>query len=207
MSVGQRIKQVRTGRKLTMEAFGKQIGVTRNSISMIEAGKNNPSDQTIRSICREFNVSETWLRTGTGAVSEIVPDDELTNILQEYGLPMYMRDLFLRYGSLPIAAQEAFRVFVRGLVAEIMDEQAKDVSGTNATIGLPVSEMPEEAPEDERLSEEEIEERVEAYRQLLKGEQRLKRQLETEMKLSGIAVDAFGSSGSSGGSGINGKVG
>lgn len=28
--------------------------------------RKNPSDRTIADICREFNVSETWLRTGEG---------------------------------------------------------------------------------------------------------------------------------------------
>ena len=88
MSIGKRIRQIRKERNLTMEAFGKQIGVTRNSISMIESEKNNPSDQTIRSICREFNVSEDWLRTGAGEATPTIPDDEITKVLQEYGLPI-----------------------------------------------------------------------------------------------------------------------
>ena len=43
----------------------------------IEGGRNT-SDQTLKAICREFNVSEDWLRTGDGEM--FVPksrDEEL----------------------------------------------------------------------------------------------------------------------------------
>ena len=33
---------------------------------MMEKGDRKPSDRTIVDICREFGVSEQWLRTGTG---------------------------------------------------------------------------------------------------------------------------------------------
>ena len=38
----------------------------QNSIAIIESGKRDTSEQTIMAICREFNVNETWLRTGEG---------------------------------------------------------------------------------------------------------------------------------------------
>ena len=33
---------------------------------MLEKGDRKPSDRTIADICREFNISELWLRTGEG---------------------------------------------------------------------------------------------------------------------------------------------
>ena len=33
---------------------------------MIENGDRIPSDRSITDICREFNINETWLRTGEG---------------------------------------------------------------------------------------------------------------------------------------------
>ena len=49
-----------------MEKFGSRIGISNPSVSTIESGKSNPSNQTILAICREFGVSEMWLRTGEG---------------------------------------------------------------------------------------------------------------------------------------------
>lgn len=66
MTLGERIKKVRKDKDLTQQDFCERIGLKRNSISLVESGKRNISDQAIKSICREFNVSESWLRTGEG---------------------------------------------------------------------------------------------------------------------------------------------
>ena len=64
--VNNRIKELRLNLGLSQEAFGKQIKIGRSSVSKLESGENNPSDQTISLICKEFNVNEDWLRTGEG---------------------------------------------------------------------------------------------------------------------------------------------
>lgn len=61
-----RIKQVRKDHKLTQVEFGERIGVKGNTITNYENGLRNPTDAVLLSICREFNVSEEWLRTGKG---------------------------------------------------------------------------------------------------------------------------------------------
>ena len=66
MDVHERIKRVRKAKGLTLEDFGKKIGISKSSVSMLERGVNNPSDQTVISICREWGVNEHWLRTGEG---------------------------------------------------------------------------------------------------------------------------------------------
>ena len=63
-TIGERVRAIRKSNKLTVVAFGARIGITNPSVSNIENGKTNPSDQTIRSICREFGVNELWLRYG-----------------------------------------------------------------------------------------------------------------------------------------------
>ncbi len=65
LSVNERIRQVRKDNGLTQDEFASRLGLKRNSIAMIEAGRAT-SDQTIFAICREFGVNETWLRTGAG---------------------------------------------------------------------------------------------------------------------------------------------
>lgn len=66
-----RIKQVRKEANLSMEKFGEKIGITKSSISMLELGKNNPSERTIKLICLEFNINENWLRTGEGEMKVV----------------------------------------------------------------------------------------------------------------------------------------
>ncbi len=72
-----RIKALRKSEGLTLVQFGERIGITASSCSTIESGKSNPSDQTIRSICREFGVREKWLRTGEGSMYvQLTPNEE-----------------------------------------------------------------------------------------------------------------------------------
>ena len=66
MTLGERIKEVRTNKGLTQEQFSGKIGLSRNYVARIEIGERLPSDRTIKDICREFGVDELWLRTGIG---------------------------------------------------------------------------------------------------------------------------------------------
>ena len=77
MSTGERIRILRKELDLTQQMFADRIGMKRNSIAQIEMGRNT-SEQTIVSICREFNVSEDWLRDGIGDM--FLPTDRNADI-------------------------------------------------------------------------------------------------------------------------------
>ena len=74
--MNERIKIIRKELNLTLEKFGQRIGVTRAAISNIESGNRKVTDQMCRSICREFNIREDWLRNGTGEMFENLSDEE-----------------------------------------------------------------------------------------------------------------------------------
>lgn len=61
-----RIKELRKSLKLTQQAFGDRLGIKQNTVALYEMGRSGVSDGIIKSICREFNVNESWLRTGEG---------------------------------------------------------------------------------------------------------------------------------------------
>lgn len=63
--MNERIKELRNALGLTLDKFGEKIGVKKAAVSRWENG-DNIADRMILSICREFNVSEEWLRNGTG---------------------------------------------------------------------------------------------------------------------------------------------
>lgn len=84
MEIGERIKLVRQASGKTQQAFADIIGLKRNTIANYEIGQVKPSDRTIMDICREFNVSERWLRTEEGAMMiPKEPDKELEEILEQ----------------------------------------------------------------------------------------------------------------------------
>lgn len=70
MTINERIKEVRKSEEvnMTMEEFGKRLGVKDATISRLESGARNVTDQMFKSICREFGVNPTWLRTGEGTM-------------------------------------------------------------------------------------------------------------------------------------------
>lgn len=65
-TIEDRILAIREKLELSQEEFGERIGVTKSTISLLERKLRNPSERVIRDICREFNISEEWLRNGVG---------------------------------------------------------------------------------------------------------------------------------------------
>lgn len=51
---------------ITKTKFADRIHVSSAFITMVCSGTKMPSDRTIMDICREFSVSEAWLRDGVG---------------------------------------------------------------------------------------------------------------------------------------------
>lgn len=66
MNENERVKLLRKQLDFTMEEFGERVGVTKAAISNIEKANRSLTEQMIKSICREFNVNELWLREGRG---------------------------------------------------------------------------------------------------------------------------------------------
>lgn len=64
--MNERIKKLRQSLGLSQDEFGRRLGVTRGAVTNIELNKVEPKPLFVDLICREFNVSETWLRTGEG---------------------------------------------------------------------------------------------------------------------------------------------
>ena len=76
-----RIRLLRKELKLNQTDFGERIGVKQASVAGYEAGIRTPLDAVITSICREFNVSEDWLRTGKGEMFlPTTRDDEIAKM-------------------------------------------------------------------------------------------------------------------------------
>lgn len=71
---------------LTKTAFAERINVSQSFISNLCSNKKVPSDRTISDICREFGISEHWLRTGEGEMLVPLDDDvELIEIFAQIG--------------------------------------------------------------------------------------------------------------------------
>ena len=76
MTLGERIKAIRTESGLNLRQFAQRIGIAPPSLSTLENDKNGISSRTIVSICREFNINENWLRYEEGEMHAPESDEE-----------------------------------------------------------------------------------------------------------------------------------
>lgn len=118
--MNDRIKLVRNSAKLTQQEFADKIGIKRNTVALYETGKSGISDAVVKLICREFNVSESWLRTGEGEMYDL-PEDRTAAIVADlldrdsptYGLILNILD---RYQQLDPKSQEVIDNFIGDLL-------------------------------------------------------------------------------------------
>lgn len=99
--MNERVKLLRDTLNISQEEFGNRIGITRSSVSNIEKGTRNMSDQTIKSICREFKVDYFWLTEGTGEMFTDLPETLVDELAAEYDLSEIDKLIVLRYLQLP----------------------------------------------------------------------------------------------------------
>ena len=83
----KRIAWARKERKVKQDDLAAECGLTKNFISLIENGKREPSDRTIKDICRALNANEDWLRTGEG--------EPFKKMSKEEEIAEFTADLFL----------------------------------------------------------------------------------------------------------------
>lgn len=80
--INTRIAAVIQASGLTKTAFAERLNVSQSFISRLAIGASVPSDRTIVDICREFGVSEHWLRTGEGEMFvRLSREEEITKFL------------------------------------------------------------------------------------------------------------------------------
>ena len=159
MSLGERIKKVRKNLDLTQQKFADQIGTTQNNIASYEIGRREPSAAAVNNICKTFNVSEAWLRTGEGEMFLPSPNGVLDELVQKYGLSTRGKVIVEKFLDLNPDVQEAVAVYIEEVAAAFSD------AGTSAPVPVfaPADLRAEHAATESE--DPELEAEVEAYRQ------------------------------------------
>ena len=86
-SINNRIAWCVKNSGLTKTDFAARINISQSFTSRLVSGEKLPSDRTIADICREFNISEVWLRTGEGEPhTERDKDEELLEIMEKINI-------------------------------------------------------------------------------------------------------------------------
>ncbi|MCL1845618.1 MAG: helix-turn-helix domain-containing protein [Defluviitaleaceae bacterium] len=68
MDIGDRVKAIRTSVGITQTKFAERIAVSTSYVSEIETKVKEPNERAIRLMAAEFNVNESWIRNGQGAM-------------------------------------------------------------------------------------------------------------------------------------------
>lgn len=119
MTQGERIKAIRKELGLTLEKFGEKLGVTKTTISRIEKGVNNLTDQMARSICREYNVDYDYLMYGEGDMFTNLPKTIVDELCMQFDLDDFDRAVVEMYLDLPAELRQAIKARVKDMVQKV----------------------------------------------------------------------------------------
>ena len=121
--MNNRIAQVIVALGIKKIEFAKRLGISSPFVSELCSGAKKASDRTIADICREFNVSETWLRTGDGEMfvqKKPQPLDELlAELLDGKTVTDADKVLMRNFLELPDASRQEVIAFVRHCAQEL----------------------------------------------------------------------------------------
>jgi len=64
--MADRFAAIRKKMGATQADFAEVLGISRGMISVLEIGAANLTKRTIKAVCKAYNISENWLKTGQG---------------------------------------------------------------------------------------------------------------------------------------------
>lgn len=69
MTVNERLRYVRKRLLcLTQAELASDMGLTSNTIGVIETRTRNITEQTLKHFCVRYSINEEWMRTGNGKI-------------------------------------------------------------------------------------------------------------------------------------------
>lgn len=113
--MNKRIKELRQQLGLSQEEFGKRIGIGKSAVSKHENGENEPSEQTILSICREFRVNYFWLTEGKGDVFVGTPKTVVDELAEDYNLDDLDKKIIEKYLELDSEKRKILKDYLKSI--------------------------------------------------------------------------------------------
>lgn len=126
--MNNRIRKLRKSLDLTQEKFGSRIGVKGNTVAQWESGRNDPPDSSITFICREYNVNEAWLRTGTGEMFNPSPSSAMDVLAAEYHLDQNAYVVVEKFLNLKPEYQKGVIEYFKAVAAALNNENMDALS-------------------------------------------------------------------------------
>lgn len=115
MSLGNRIRELRKKLNLTLEKFGKPLGVGKTAISKIENDERNLTEQMALSICREYNVNYLWLTEGKGDMFTSTPETSVDELAEDYKLDDIDKKIIEKYLELSDQQRAVIKEYLKSI--------------------------------------------------------------------------------------------
>lgn len=147
--------------------FARKLNISQSFVSDMCSGKSKPSDRTITDICREFKVSEEWLRTGKGEMFAPEPAFDLSEYANRHGMTALETEILKAYLELDPNTRESL---LRHFKERLTSSAPAAISKTETTTPAPPTGTDTPVPADY-----ETEARAEAeeyYREILEEKRR-----------------------------------
>lgn len=90
---GDKLRKLRTDRKLLQEELGKKVGVSASTIGMYEQNRREPDNNILKKIADYFNVSTDYLLDHSVKESELEDINNFKNLLIKNGFMTENEDL------------------------------------------------------------------------------------------------------------------
>lgn len=137
MEIYERIRELRKNHlKMSMEAFGNTLGVSRDTINNIEHNRLARPDQKLslyKLICSEFNVSEDWLLNGTGPMYVESDTFNLDDFVHSHNATDFELEIVKTYFELDPEIRQA-----------VISHFKKRLSGSGGSAADDIPDTPEE---------------------------------------------------------------
>ena len=118
MNIGERISVLRKEYlHISQAELAKALGLTQSAIGAYEKEIRNVTEPSIISICREYGVSERWLRYGEGDpfISGSVCPGVLSDLASEYDLDLMDQNLIAEYLKLDKQSRNVLKEYIRNV--------------------------------------------------------------------------------------------
>ena len=123
LTQGERVREVRKSLQLTLEEFGKKLGVQRAIISKIEIGDWTLTDRMTKDICRVYNLNYDWLVYGVGELFYDLPNVILDELCIEYNCDSTDKKLISEYLKLDPESRQTLKDYMRKVFVEESEDQ------------------------------------------------------------------------------------
>lgn len=114
--INNRIKEIRKAVKLNQANFGKELFISQDTVSLLETGKQKPTERQLLDICLKFDINIEWLMFGNGemyldVLKELQINDEIKKITN---------DLY----SLDEEDREAIKILIKKMKSNISQKES-----------------------------------------------------------------------------------